>query len=57
MKPRSLQKLGLPVMMSILILGAGCATSGDLESTKKMAQDAKTSADQANRTAADVLAS
>lgn len=57
MKERVLRTLGLSVVLSALVLGAGCATSGEVDEVKKMAQDAKVSADQANRTAAEAAAS
>ena len=64
MKHSTLRALGLPVVLSALVLGAGCATRADLDDVrklaqdadadvKKLAQDAKVSADQANRTAAE----
>lgn len=56
MKKRVLRILGLPVVLSVLVLGTSCATSGDVDAVKKMAQDAKASADQANRTAAEAAA-
>jgi type IV secretory pathway VirB6-like protein len=57
MKERVLRTLGLPVVLSVLVLGAGCATSGDVDEVRKLAQDAKAAADQANRTATDASAS
>lgn len=57
MKNNALRTLGLPVVLSVLVLGVGCATNSDVDEVRKMAQDAKTSADQANRTAADASAS
>lgn len=56
MKKSVLRAIGLPVALSVLIFGTSCATSGDVDEVKKMAQDAKVSADQANRTAADAAA-
>jgi len=43
--------LGYSAVLCVLALGAGCATTGDVDEAKKMAQEAKQSADQANRTA------
>ncbi|MHB8743302.1 MAG: Lpp/OprI family alanine-zipper lipoprotein [Sulfuricaulis sp.] len=47
--------LGLSAVLSALVLGAGCATTGDVEAAKQLAQEAKESADQANQTAAQAL--
>lgn len=57
MKHSALRAVGLPLVLSVLVLGAGCATSGEVDEVRKLAQDAKTSADQANRTAAEASAS
>lgn len=56
MKRNALRAFGLPLALSVFVFAAGCATSGDVDEVKKMAQDAKVSADQANRTAADAAA-
>jgi len=52
MKNNALRVAGLPAALLILTLGAGCATNGDVDAVRKLAQEAKDSADQANRTAA-----
>ena len=56
MKHNALRVAGLPVALLILSLGAGCATSGDVDAVRKLAEDAKASADKANRTAAEAAA-
>jgi methyl-accepting chemotaxis protein len=56
MKHNALRVAGLPAALLILSLGAGCATSGDVDAVRKLAQEAKDSADQANRTAAQAAA-
>ena len=48
--------VGLPAALLLLGLGAGCATSGDVDAAKKMAEEAKTSAEQANSTAQQAVA-
>jgi len=54
MKHNALCVAGLPAALLILTLGAGCATGGG--DAMKTAQEAKTAADQANRTAAEAMA-
>ena len=56
MKHNALRVAGLPAALLVLTLGAGCATSGDVDAVKKIADDAKSSADKANRTAAEAAA-
>jgi methyl-accepting chemotaxis protein len=56
MKHNALRVAGIPAALLILSLGAGCATSGDVDAVRKLAQEAKDSADQANRTAAQAAA-
>ncbi len=48
--------LGYSAMLFALALSAGCATTGDVDAAKQMAQEAKQAADQANRTAAQAAA-
>ena len=43
--------VGYTAMLFALALSAGCATTGDVDEAKKMAQEAKQAADQANSTA------
>jgi hypothetical protein len=43
--------LGYSAVLFALALSAGCATTGDVDGAKKMAQEAKQAADQANSTA------
>jgi len=57
MKRNALCAFGLPLALSVFVFAAGCATSGDVDEVRLLAQDAKTAADQANRTAADAAAS
>lgn len=56
MKSTALRIAGVPAALLMLTLGAGCATSGDVDAVRKLAQEAKDSADQANRTAAQAVA-
>ncbi len=42
---------GLATVLLALSLTAGCATNSDLAAVRKLAQEAKDSADRANRTA------
>lgn len=56
MKQIARRTLGYSAVLIVLALGAGCATSGDVDAVRKMAQEAKDSADQANRTAAEAAA-
>lgn len=51
MKQIVYRSLGLSAVLVLLALGAGCATTGDVDAAKQMAQQAKDAADQANRTA------
>ena len=52
----SYRTLGLSAVLLVLTLGAGCATTGDVDAAKKLAQEAKDSADRANKTAAEAAA-
>jgi hypothetical protein len=56
MKHNALRVAGIPAALLILSLGAGCATSGDVDAVRKLAEDAKASADKANRTATEAAA-
>lgn len=55
---RSVPKLlGLPALMVVLAVGAGCATTSDLEEVRAMAEDAQQTANEAKAMAADASAS
>lgn len=56
MKRNTHHILGLSAVLFVLALGAGCATTDEVDAAKKLAQEAKVSADQANRTAAEAAA-
>lgn len=56
MKDTMLRAIGLPAMLLTFALTAGCATSPDIGAVTKLAQEAKDSADQANRAAAEAAA-
>ena len=43
MKHNALRVAGLPAALLVLTLGVGCATSGDVDAVKKIAEDASES--------------
>jgi cellobiose-specific phosphotransferase system component IIA len=47
--------ISLAVIPFTLMLAAGCATTGDLDAVRKLAQEAKDSADRANQKADQAL--
>ncbi len=56
MKRIAYRTLGYSALLITIGLSAGCATTGDVDAAKQMAQEAKQAADQANRTATEASA-